>query len=64
MQRVTKNNGGIEMGETNQVWNDKRRQMLIERLAETLAQIRKEQERLSRGMDEVQIILNSLQESA
>lgn len=52
------------MGETNQVWNDKRRQMLIERLAETLAQIRKEQERLSRGMDEVQIILNSLQESA
>ena len=52
--------GGVEMDRTNQIWSDKRKQILFERLSDALSRIQKNQEVLCRDLEEVNLILHTL----
>lgn len=52
--------GGVEMDRTNQIWSDKRKQILFERLSEALSRIQKNQEVLCSDLEEVNLILHTI----
>ena len=54
------NAGGVTMDNTNQIWSDKHKQIIFERLTDTLSRIQKDQEVLCRDLEEIKLILHSI----